>query len=234
MKRILFFLAVVLPCTLVAQRDSTAAAGAKPGGIFMLGMRTTGSLFTRGTTPGLGLGGQFRIRLSPRINTDWFADYITNDLNGLGKRTDYHIGWSVLFYLYEPESQRSISALRNTRGYRKTLPRPVVPYILAGHCFDYTLMANNSITHPETAERWSSAIQGGAGVHFPIQKIGDLSFTSQYMMHLGTDIHGEVMTETSPVYSRWMTFHEDEGGSLEGHLLLTLSLNIRIADLWSR
>lgn len=234
MKRILFFLALLLPCVMNAQRDSTAAAGPKPGGIFMLGMRTTSSLFTHGSNPGLGLGGQFRIRLTPRINTDWFADYITNDLEGLGKRTDYHIGWSVLFYLYEPESQRKIATQLDTRVYMKKQQRRVIPYILAGHCFDYTLMANNSITHPETAERWSSAIQGGAGVHFPIKKVGDLSFTSQYMMHLGTDIHGEVMTENGPVYSKWMTFHEDEGGSLEGHLLLTLSLNVRIADLWSR
>ena len=234
MKRILIFMAVLLPFFATAQRDSTATAGAKPGGIFMLGMRTTSSLFTHGTNTGLGLGGQFRIRLTPRINTDWFADYITSDLNGLGKRTDYHIGWSVLFYLVEPESQRSVSVLRNTRGYMKNQQRRVVPYLLAGHCFDYTRMANNSAAHPETAERWSSAIQGGAGVHFPIPKVGDLSFTSQYMMHLGNDIHGEVVTQTAPVFNEWMTFHEDEGGSLEGHLLLTLSLNVRRADLWSR
>lgn len=234
MKRILFFLVAILPCVLFAQQDSTTAAGAKPGGILMLGMRTTSSLFTNGSNGGLGLGGQFRIRLTRRINTDWFADYITNDLNGLGKRTDYHIGWSVLFYMVDPESQRSVSLSKHTRGFIKKQPRRVIPYILAGHCFDYTYMVNNSITHPESAERWSSAIQGGAGVHFPIKKVGDLSFTSQYMMHLGTDIHGEVITQTSPVYSQWMFFHEDEGGSLEGHLLLTLSLNVRIADLWSR
>ncbi|MGL4599812.1 MAG: hypothetical protein ACRCYO_19965, partial [Bacteroidia bacterium] len=39
--------------------------------------------------------GQFRIRLTDRINTEWFADYISTNLNNLASRSDYHIGWSV-------------------------------------------------------------------------------------------------------------------------------------------
>lgn len=226
-------MALLLPLCGFSQSDSTTAAtGPKPGGILMLGMRTTTSLFTERSGTGLGLGGQFRLRLTNRVNTDWFADYITNNLDNLGNRTDYHIGWSVLFYLVDPESQRSIASYRDTRAIYRNRTRRVIPYFLAGHCFDYTRLENNSSTHPQSTERWSSAIQAGGGVHFPIPKIGDLSLTSQYMMHLGNDVHSEVMT--SNTFDKWLEFHEDEGSSLEGHLLVTLSLNVRITDLWSR
>ncbi|HEY1040891.1 MAG TPA: hypothetical protein VGF30_15860, partial [Bacteroidia bacterium] len=81
---------IVLTIDLGAQTES---------GQFSLGVRNTTSLFTDAGSPGTGFGGQFRIRMGKRVNTDWFADYLTTDLDGLGYRRDGHIGWSVLFYL---------------------------------------------------------------------------------------------------------------------------------------
>ena len=52
-------------------------------GQFSLGVRSTFSLFDHDGA-GLGTGGQFRIRLDDRVNTDWFADFITiNTDNGV-------------------------------------------------------------------------------------------------------------------------------------------------------
>lgn len=177
-------------------------------GIFSLGTRSTISAFNGhdDESPGFGIGGQFRLQFADRVNSDWFFDYITSDISDLATRTDYHIGWSVLYYLTPDPSTR----LR--------------PYILAGHCFDYTIFQDNSnVTYKK--ERFSSAIQGGAGVHLNLTPKLDLSFVTQYMLHLGNEIHAEVE-------NGYLQFRENEGSSFEGHLLFHLSINYKIADLW--
>lgn len=175
------------------------------GGIVSLGGRTTISTFDQGNT-GLGLGGQFRIQLADKVNTDWFFDYITGDVGDFANRTDYHIGWSVLFY---PMKKTDLK---------------VRPYILAGHCFDYTKIVDNR-NSSNFMERWSSAVQGGAGVHFNMTDRLDLSVVGQYMVHLGTDVHADL-------HDGIVEFHEEKGASLEGHLLFHVGINYKIADLW--
>lgn len=182
--------------------------GQNQSGNFQLGVRSTVSLFNDSQTNdfGNGIGGQFRLQLADRINTDWFFDYLTSDIGTVANRTDYHIGWSVLFYPYLKEKQR------------------VKPYILAGHCFDYTNMVEN-LNKSNYSERWSSAIQGGIGSHFQLSPRLDVSLTSQYMIHLGNHIH-PIITSNS------INFTEEKGASLEGHLLITVGVNYKIADLW--
>jgi len=177
------------------------------GGIFSFGQRTTLSTFNGDhERPAVGLGGQLRLQLSDRVNTEWFMDYlpVTNEYT---RRNDLHIGWSVMFYL-----------LNN--------PTPKVqPYILAGHCFDRTLQTELA-DRTNKIERWSSAVQGGLGVHFNLTQRFDVSISSQYMIHLGTDIHSHVEEDGS------VEFEKHKGGSLEGHLLTSLTLNYKLADLW--
>jgi hypothetical protein len=179
-----------------------------PGGTLSFGQRTTFSTFDHGKErSALGLGGQFRIRLSERVNTEWFLDYLpaTNDYT---RRTDYHIGWSVLYYPF-------------TTGREL-----FVPYVLAGHCFDYT--RHTDLSDPDNGiERWSSAVQGGIGTHVNLSERLDLSISSQYMIHLGTDVHTHVSDGQ-------VEFGQHEGGSFEGHLLFTVSFNYKFADLWER
>ena len=178
------------------------------GGLLSLGVRSTISAFNDSKTNnfGKGIGGQFRLQLSERVNTDWFFDYLTSDIGSVAHRTDYHIGWSVLFYPYLKENQL------------------IKPYIVAGHCFDYSYMAENSDKN-NSDERWSSAVQAGIGTHINLSKRMDLSLTSQYMIHLGNHIH--------PVISSNSIVFQNEGGiSLEGHLLLTVGLNYKLIDLW--
>ena len=178
------------------------------GGIFSLGVRTTISAFNDGVSGnvGTGVGGQFRLQFADKVNSDWFFDYITSDIDGFANRTDYHIGWSVMFY-----------------PGKELTPR-LRPYILAGHCFDYSRLEDNS-NSSHFDERWSSAVQGGLGVHYNLTPRLDLSAVCQYMTHLGTHVNAE--QENGVV-----VFHHEKGASLEGHLLFHLGINYKIADLW--
>jgi hypothetical protein len=178
-------------------------------GVISLGGRSTFSLFNHGDSKsGSGIGGQFRVQLADMVNSDWFFDYITAPIGNYANRTDYHIGWSVLFYPM-PVTEKT----------------PLLkPYVLVGHCFDYTKVSENA-SRDNYGERWSSAVQGGLGTHLNLTKRCDISFTGQYMIHLGTDIHASQVSEQVIIV-------KEKGSSLEGHLLLTASLNYKIADLW--
>lgn len=115
--RQLLFLLMILPAFSFAQ--SLELNGGQ-GGLFSLGVRSTFSTFNghANESMGYGLGGQFRIQFADRVNSDWFFDYLNSDIGDFAHRTDYHIGWSVMYYFTD-----------------KPFP-PVKPYILAGHCFD--------------------------------------------------------------------------------------------------
>ncbi|MBI1288035.1 MAG: hypothetical protein GC178_10725 [Flavobacteriales bacterium] len=180
------------------------------GGLFSLGMRTTISTFNHGDwqSVGTGAGGQFRLQLHDRINTEWFADYLTSSIGSTGNRRDAHIGWSVMYYPLKD----------------KTFKKLMKPYIVMGHCFDYTKVQENVNPNNRMA-RWSSAIQGGIGNHFNLTEHFDLTFIAQYMIHLGK--HVEAHEEEG-----MFEIHEHGGLSLEGHLLFTVGINYKIADLW--
>lgn len=203
--KILLILLVFVPTILFSQELKVKNSRS---GLLSLGVRSTVSAFNghEDESPGFGIGGQFRLQFADRVNSDWFFDYITSDVSDVATRTDYHIGWSVLYYLTKEPATR----LR--------------PYLLAGHCFDYTIFQDNA-NFTLRKERFSSAVQAGAGVHFNLSPRLDLSFVTQYMLHLGNEIHAEV-------HEGQLEFHEEEGSSFEGHLLFHLSINYKIADLW--
>jgi hypothetical protein len=62
-------------------------------------------------------------------------------------------------------------------------------------------------------------------VHINLSERLDLSVVSQYMIHLGTDIHADR-------HDTEVHFHQEKGASLEGHLLFHVGINYKIADLW--
>jgi hypothetical protein len=175
-------------------------------GMFSLGLRSTLSTFGDDGT-GFGAGGQFRIQLSDRVNTEWFADYISINKDSKVRSVYYHIGWSVMFY---PIAHNNNSLFQ--------------PYIVAGHCFDYNKMTE--INNPtNNKQRWGSAVQAGIGTHINMSSKLDVSFSSQYMMHLTTDLRAE--TKTGPV-----VIETEKENALQGHLLTTLSINYKLARLW--
>lgn len=216
MKTHLFVVFLIFSGQLAAQ--SFTYKNKDQGGTVSIGIRSTMSTFNsdhheegEGNTHvepdpfALGLGGQFRVQASNRVNTEWFFDYLPS-ANDKVRRNDYHIGWSVMYYLREN-------------------PAPVFrPYVLAGHCFDYTYR-EEIMNHNNNANRWSSAVQAGIGAHFRLNDRLDISFLTQYMLHLGTHIE-TIYSDTG------ITFGKVAGGSMEGHLLSTVSLNYKISDLW--
>ena len=180
-------------------------------GYFQFGVRNTVSAFSDAGANGFGYGGQFRIRISKQLNTDWFGDYITTDIAGIARRIDEHIGWSVLAYPFNSET---------TKG-------KLTPYILAGHCFDYTKVSKNGSNFSK--DRWSSAVQAGLGMHYNITDKMDVSLTGQYMMHLGYEINTTVFEVDG---KKNILIEKNKIKGIEGHLLINLSLNVRLCDLW--
>jgi opacity protein-like surface antigen len=180
------------------------------GGIISAGARSSFSFFNDGDarSAGNGIGGQFRLQLSDRVNTDWFYDYLTSPIGDFAHRQDQHIGWSVLFYLREPGETRQF----------------IQPYVLAGHCFDYSKLTANG-DPANYAERWSSAVQAGLGTHFNLTDRMDISVVGQYMAHLGNHVHAEE-------HEGDVEFHQEPGAGLEGHLLVHVSFNYKLIDAW--
>ena len=216
MKKFLLVLALASAITTFGQSKFAN----KPGGQLSIGIRSTTSLFSDESGTGRGFGGQFRLRFYHLLNSEWFADYITSDLGGgLGNRTDYHIGWSVMFY-------PGFAYYNNQR-------LKLQPYFLAGHCFDWTYFETNDLLEREegnSGKRFSSAVQAGIGFHLPLHDRVDLSASAQYMMHFGSELVTEVRTNAGG--HQYLYVDEETSSGLEGHLLVTCSLNFRIADLW--
>lgn len=183
----------------------------KQGGNFSLGLRNTYSLFSEHTKSsyGAGIGGHFRVQLIDRVNTEWFADVLMTNIKNKAHRTDYHIGWSVMFYLIHP------------RGFT----RKFTPYIVTGHCFDQTVIKINK-PDGDRQSRFSSALQAGLGCHYNITPRFDISLCAQYMLHLGKELHTEE-NETGEI-----EIEEHKNAGWEGHLLISLSVNYKICQLW--
>jgi hypothetical protein len=204
--RSIFAVTLLLFCiTTQAQKDSTA-------GQFSLGMRSTVSSFTDAGSTGLGAGGQFWIRVTKHMNTVWYSDYINTNIQSIGFRRDGHIGWSVVFYMDKDPM----------------LTHKITPYILAGQCFDYTNVYSDYFNN--SVERWSAAAaQGGMGVTYKLTDHFDFSLIALYMMHLGKHVETEInYTEQGEKY---LTITTPQGASLDGHLLITFSVNYLLGKL---
>lgn len=220
MRKIVIIASMLIGAPVWGQESVTANNEA---GQVELGTRSTISLFDDQTYPGLGYGGQFRIRASKKLNTEWYADYIKTDIGGLGTRETIHIGWSVMFYPFASESKKG----------------SVTPYLIAGHCFDHAKVSANitgGVEFPKK-ERWTTAVQLGIGANYYLSDQINLSLSTQYMYHIGNDLHVEevkagVESDEHAAHDHDYLLIEDghDGAVLEGHLLTTLSLNVRIFD----
>lgn len=208
MYRIPWLAIILLPALLRAQPQTFE----KQGGNFSVGARTTFSTFGHGDPKsfGYGAGAHFRLQVIDRVNTEWYADVISSNIKNKAHRMDYHIGWSVMYYLLDP----------------KAFTRKFTPYVVMGHCFDETYVRLNGPDAPAGQKRFSSAVHAGIGCHYNITPKFDISLTTQYMLHLGKELHaheeedGSILIET----------HQNAGW--EGHLLISISFNYKIARLW--
>jgi opacity protein-like surface antigen len=220
MKTKFFLAAALMPLFAMAQGGNNETKDFESGKL-QLGMRTVVSAFSDSKYSGFGLGGQFRLKLQNRLNTEWFADYITTNISDYAMRTDYHIGWAVQYYAFNNVIEKG----------------KFTPYIEAGHCFDYTSVTLNSsdpftyYSSVSSLSRWSSAIHAGLGTCYNISDNFDVSLAAMYMLHLGKDIHTDIVNGPSDIPTVNMY---KSSASLEGHLLITLSLNVYIGKLWGR
>ncbi len=207
----------ILPGTLLAEttRDTLSEFNKplyeKQGGKFSLGLRSTYSLFSDGDTRsfGGGAGGHFRIQIIDRVNTEWYGDVLISNIKNKAHRTDFHIGWSVMFYLIDP------------KGFN----RKFTPYIVTGHCFDETVIKINGVNGQQKS-RFSSAIQAGLGCHYNVTPKFDISLCTQYMLHLGKELDAE----ETPEGNMQVVLHKNAGW--EGHLLVSLSVNYKFLQIW--
>ena len=87
-----FALAAVLLLISVCSSAQDIVSNDNPAGTFSLGTRNTISMFNDDNAVGKGIGGQFRIQFSKRLNTELYFDYITSKDEPYTFRNDYHIG----------------------------------------------------------------------------------------------------------------------------------------------
>lgn len=186
-------------------------APAYKGGSIGLGLRTTGNYFLDNNLAGLGAGGQFKVGFSPRVNTEWFFDYIQSSGPNESFRRDYHIGWSVQFAM-------------NKAGFGR---QRITPYLLGGQCFDLTEVGFTG--YNKSPLIFSAAAQVGAGISTFVLPRVELNLQTQYMVHLSKDIH----LEEEPVAGA-ANYHIDQGLNFQGHLLLNASMNFYFLQLWNR
>jgi hypothetical protein len=219
-RQVVLIFIVLLPTLYLRAQSNTRASRLvskelyeNGGGNFSLGMRTTVSLFNHGDPKeiGSGVGGHFRIQLANRVNTEWYADVLPANIHNKAQRMDYHVGWSVMYYLLD------------TKGFT----RKFTPYVVTGHCFDWTHIKING-ENGEARTKFSSAIQAGIGCHYNVTPQFDISMTTQYMFHLGKELHVEENDEGNME----LELHKNAGW--EGHLLLSISVNYKICKLWNR
>ncbi len=185
----------------------------KQGGNFSLGMRNTISMFNDGDprSVGTGAGGHFRLQLVDRVNTEWYADIFMSNIRNKAHRTDYHIGWSVMYYVIDP----------------KGFERKFTPYVVAGHCFDETVIKINGEGASKGA-RFSSEVQGGIGCLYNVHPKFDISVTAQYGFHLGKEL--ELVEHADGT----MTIEKQSNAGWEGHLMISISANYKIFKIWNR
>lgn len=213
---VIFIIGLQPPLQISAQSSGRIKAffeKQKEGGTVSLGVRNTISAFSHGSLKefSTGVGGHFRVQLIDRVNTEFYADVLPTNINNKATRMDYHIGWSVMYYLIDPQ------------GFK----RKFTPYVVAGHCFDLTRIKLNG-ENQEAKQRLSSAVHAGIGCHYNITPRFDISLTTQYMLHLGKELHAHEEEDGH------IEIEEHKNAGWEGHLLVSISVNYKIFNLWNR
>lgn len=180
-------------------------------GNFSVGTRNTISMFNDDKAIGTGIGGQFRFQFMDKLNSEWYADYIPSQTK-ISHRDDYHIGWSLMYYF----------------GKNVHFDHVLQPYLIAGHCFDYSYVRQVG-NRSNSADRFSSATQAGLGTHFNITKRFDCSLSAQYMLHFGKEIEVEPVEGGS---DGAVDIQRSEFTQPDGHLLFTVSFNYKFVNFW--
>ncbi len=206
----MFIAAPLLLVSITSLAGDTKKGRDQSTGNFSIGTRNTISMFNDDAAIGKGIGGQARFQFMDKLNSEWYADYIPSETK-ISHRNDYHIGWSLMYYF----------------GKNVHFDHVLQPYLIAGHCFDYSVVSQIG-NHKNSADRFSSATQAGLGTHINITKRFDCSLGAQYMLHFGKEIETDAGTGEGPV-----EIHRSEYVKPDGHLLFTISFNYKFVNFWN-
>ena len=212
----MFTMALLIYSPYLKAGDGKAAAAFKDstyntGGLLSLGVRGTTNIFftTSQRAFSVGAGASARLQLIDRVNTEWFADYVTSNLYNKANRVDAHIGWNVMCYILNP------------KGFH----RKFTPFIAAGQCFDYTGIRMNG-EGQKLYERWTAAVQMSVGCHYNITPKFDVSLATLYDLHLGNEVDADLQNNGTVL----ITDHSNAGW--EGHMMIILSVRYKFVQLW--
>ncbi len=206
---IIVFTLLNLGCHLNSFAQKAMRLKWKDSGVFAVGLRSGVALSNSngGWNIGQGLGLQGRIMATSHINTEWYFEYFHGGFTGQAVRTDGHIGGLVLLY-----PQRRLQR--------------VAPFLALGPNADY-IKLRDRLNKQNFVSRWSIAAQSGIGMHINLTRRTDMTISTLYMLHFGTELH-------LPPDDAGIITIPASGKSLDGHFVLNLSFNYKMADLWKR
>jgi len=163
---------------------------------------------------GTGAGGQFGAQITPHFNSHYFADWIVSNIDNNAQRIDFHSGFSMMPAVLTPK-------IKST---------PVSIFPLGGICIDYTRFTittgKNSTGGPRKLDRYSFAVQAGAGATFGVTPRLDFSVQGHYMVHIGTDIDMKLDGDN-------VTLIRENGTNLEGHFVVAVSMDYKLIKIWN-
>lgn len=177
-------------------------------GIFSLGVRVPFSFSSSpdGLNVSQGLGVESRIQLGKHYNTEFYGEYLRGKCGDSAVRSNAHIGGSFMLY---PQNKL----------------RRVQPFLFAGPDADFEKL-HQQTDATNAASRWNLAAHGGLGMHINVTWRSDITLSAGYMLHFGQKI------ETLSV-SDQPTF-VTTGSGVDGQLMLTISMNFKMVDLWKK
>ncbi|MCS6917920.1 MAG: hypothetical protein RMK52_06455 [Chitinophagales bacterium] len=176
-------------------------------GVFGVGIRTAAGLSISDSALRVSEGGgvQARLMVLQRLNTEWYAEWLRGGFSDAAYRTDVHLGLNTLLY------------------FQRRLQR-VAPFVLTGIAAD-ALTLHNRLTARHRTSSWTTALQGGIGFHINLTWRSDLTVSAAYQHHLS---HQAILQTEESILAQVPR----SGRTGDGHLLVTLSMNYKITDLW--
>ena len=184
-------------------------------GDLQFGLRGTLNPFVKNATSWIGYGAQMRIKISRRVNTEWFADYFPATIKWSGERRDIRIGSSIEYYLL----------------HEIYTGKECTPYFSIGPTSTYTQINSRSFNAESWgAKRWSFGVIAGLGLLLNVGKKLNFGFVTQYCAQVATGFKFQNTTISDVSDSRATL--SDTKVSYEGQLLFCMSVNYTLCDLW--
>ena len=184
-------------------------------GDLQFGLRGTLNPFLKNAASWISYGAQIRIKVSRRVNTEWFADYFPATIKWSAERRDIRMGSAIQYYpLHEIYTGKECT-----------------PYFSIGPTSTYTRISSREFNSQQwEAKRWSFGVIAGMGMLLNVSRKFTFGFVTQYCAQLATEF--KFQNATIIGVSDSQTTLPDTKVSYEGQLLFCMSVNYTLGDLW--